>query len=229
MRRAAIPVLMLALAGCAHQPGWQQVTEAEGPEGVTVHLRHDPDTGVFAYRGVIELDHPITTVLLALADLEHYPAWLFRCRTLEIRPDEWGPARARVVIDGRWPLADRDALLDNRLDLDPLARTAVIRSSAVSGVADENPGLVRMPELENVFRVEALGTDRARLTFSTTFDAGGHLPDWLVRHVAERVPKESLRALAHRLDETDQYRLRNLDRLPLSFAQLRAMLLSEDE
>lgn len=224
MRALAI-VCVLVLAGCAHQSGWQQVASARQPGEVSVFVRHDPDTGSVAYRGVIELEHALTTVLAGLADFKHYPDWLFRCRTLETRPDQWGAGKVRVVIKGLGLVSGREVLLDNNVELELGGGAVLIRSRAATGSLPESSGLVRMPVLDNLFRVKPLATDRTRLTFRTAFDPGGSMPDWLTARVARRVPATSLRAFDRHLDEQD-YSPDELDHLPISPDQLRALLLS---
>ena len=228
MKRAALLLLVAALGACSHPAGWQRVEPGTAPGDVAVSIHRSPELGTIAYRGVIEVQQDPATVLLALADFAHYPDWLFRCRAMEVRPDAWGPAHARVIINGLGPVAGRDIVLRNRIELEPTTRTLVIRSRTVEGVVPHADGLVRMPELANVFRERPRDNGRTEVTFRTAFDAGRHLPERLLARVARRVPETSLTALADRL-ENERYQLQNLDSLPLTFAQLRALLLSRGE
>jgi hypothetical protein len=224
MRRPVALVLVVLAAGCAHQPaGWQPL---DTPPPVNVAVNHQPDIGEIAWRGTLELEHSMVAVLAALADLEHYPAWLYHCHTLETRPDEWGPARLRLLIDAPWPLADRELWLDNRLRTSMGERSLVIVSTIAPAQAPLPGGTVRVDTLENRFQVQPLGPVRTRLTFETRVDAGGHLPALLLSRAARAFPQQSLQALAKRLEGGD-YALENLDTLPVTFEQLRAMLAPE--
>lgn len=206
----------------AENADWKQVREADKPGEVDVFVRPVDDSPIKMFRGVIQVPQPMLSVMALMGDIERYPDWVFQCSDAEIKPDQWGPDVIRIKINGIWPVSDRDIAARSTMKQNPDTNAITIHSQAVHDVVPEQEGWLRIPELDNRFRLESLDNGRTRITFRTFVDPGGHIPAWLANFVATRAPEYTLTHMAEFLKQ-DRYQLDSVDELPTEFPGVKQM------
>lgn len=222
MKRTCLSALLLLLAGTTLAGEWELVREAEQRGDVTVYVQPVPGNPLKAFKGIIEVPQSMLSVLAVMGDIERYPEWIFQCSDAEMRPQAWGPNVIRILIKGIWPVSDRDGVMESTFAQDPDSLAITIHSREVSGVFPPQDDYVRLPDLDNIFRMEPLEDGFTRITFRTFVDPGGYIPAWLANLVATKAPTYSLTNLARLLKE-EQYHLASVDQLPLDFPGVREM------
>ena len=157
-----------------------------------------------------------------MGDIERYPDWVFQCSDAEVRPEEWGRNVIRIKINGIWPVSDRDIAARSTINQDPESGTITIHSEAVKDVVPEQKGWLRIPDLDNRFRLEPLDNGGSRITFRTFVNPGGNIPAWLANFVATRAPEYTLTNMAELLKK-ERYALDSVDELPIQFPGIEEM------
>ncbi len=215
-RLLILAVVLAGNAAVAKDDDWKQVREADQRGEVDVFVRPVANSPIKMFRGVIEVPQPMLSVMAVMGDIKRYPEWVFQCSDAEIRPDEWGRDVIRIKINGIWPVSDRDIAARSTIEQNPDTNAITIHSRALEGVVPEQENWLRIPELDNRFRLEPLEDGGSRIMFRTFVNPGGHIPAWLANFVATRAPEYTLTHMAELLQK-DRYQLTAVDELPLQF------------
>lgn len=209
--------VLLALLGTLALPAtaeteWEAMRTASQRGEVSTWVRPVPGNAIKAFRGVVEVPHSMLTALAVLSDVPNFPDWVFQCHAAE-QNENWGPEHSRVMIKGIWPVSDRDVLVRSRLEQDPQTYAITIHSEATDTVLPPQPGYVRLPALNNIFRIEPLADGWSRVTFQTFVDPGGAIPAWLSNFVATRAPLTTLTGMKAQMEQ-EIYQIGSLNELP---------------
>lgn len=191
---------------------WETMRTASERGEVSTWVRTVPGNAIKAFRGVVEVPHSMLTALAVLSDVPNFPAWVFQCHAAE-QHESWGPEHSRVMIKGIWPVSDRDVIVRSRLEQDPETFALTIHSEATDAVLPPQSGYVRLPALNNIFRIEPLADGWSRITFQTFVDPGGAIPAWLANFVATRAPLTTLTGMKAQMENT-AYQISALSELP---------------
>ncbi len=212
----ALPLLaLLSLPALADSDEpWRQMRTADERIDVETWRRPVEDNSIDAFRGRVEVPHSLPVVLAVLGDIDNFPEWVFQCDDTEFHPEEWGPDIIRIVIEGIWPVSDRDVVTRSSLKQDDNNLAVTIRTRAANDILEEQPGFVRIPALDNTFVMKPLEDGWTRITFTTFVDPGGRIPAWLANFVATRAPLTTLRDMSARM-ELDRYQDPNLEDMPI--------------
>lgn len=192
---------------------WRSVREGRERGDVTTHARSVEESPVNMFRGVVEVPHPLVTVMAVISDVASFDDWVFNCHGTEMRDEEWGREYARIMISGIWPVRDRDVVVRSYYEQDPDTLAVTVFSRAVQGIAAEHEDYVRVPALNNIFRFEPLDDGWTRVTFQTFVDPGGRVPVWLSNLVSTRAPLQTLQGMKAQMDKA-AYQLNSPDELP---------------
>ena len=184
----SLVLLCGSLAADVDDGDWRKIRQASERDDVSTWVQPVPDNPLNAFKGEIEVPHPMERVMIVLGDIERFPEWVFQCDEAELRLDEWGPEIVRIKINGIWPVSDRDAVARSTIEQDPETLAITIRSFAEDDILAPQDGYVRIPSLDNLFVLTPLDDGWTRVTFRTFVDPGGAIPKWLANFVATRAP-----------------------------------------
>ena len=195
----ALCVGLPALASAA-QPWTHAFTE----KGVMVHTRPGIGGNLPAFRGTTVINARIWDLLAVIDDLDAVCEWAKRCvANNEVRRD----SVTRRVFYNRtgapWPFSDRDAVLLGVVSGLAEGKDVVMRFSPIK-LASKPPvsGVVRMPQMKGLYRLQALGPQRTRVIFQITAHPGGWVPNWAARWVSKRIPIDTLDGLRRQVKRT---------------------------
>ena len=161
--------------------GWtvRAIDESEALRWV-LYERDAPEADVKVIRlvGVVEAEPAVVadTLRQRLLDDDHLPDGMKR-RVLRATTDE-------VVIYARttmpFPFDDRE--VTERFRFRGLPRTGAYRIDVqnIDTGAPEEPGVVRIPLVHNIFVVAPVGPKRSLVTMDSVHDLGGNFPNWLI-------------------------------------------------
>lgn len=225
-RRLLMPILLLMLSlNAAANDGWESIRQADERGEVSTWVRPVEGNPIKAFRGQVEVPYPMLTALAVLSDIPNFPAWVFQCHAAEMR-EAWGKEHARIMIKGIWPVSDRDVIVHSRLEQDPATLAITVYSRATDQVLPPQDGYVRLPALDNIFRLEPLPDGWTRITFQTFVDPGGSIPAWLANFVSTRAPLTTLRGMKEQM-ENEKYHIRSMEELPFTLPDAGEMRLPE--
>ena len=198
-------LLALAAAALSHagitddpelDPAWKLITDRNG---IDVYMRHRDESRLKTFRGVgrIKLSDEYALAAL-LEDYDSYPRWLHFVDSAKEFQRE-GPLlrRLRFTTQLPWPLNDREAVLEARVE-----QTVSPELEAITVYLDNRPNLlppnenyVRFPEMEGIFQITRLANDDAEVVYQLVLDPGGYIPTWLANVLLRDAPYFTLERL----------------------------------
>ena len=174
---------------------WEEIANDDGIVVWLQEPRNEDDLRQF--RGVGTVDAPIYQVFAVLHDVPRYTEWAFRCIESELLK-EISPQILLIYVrlDAPWPFSDRDTVMMGRsriIDPERLAVAAFERFDVdVKPLVDD---VVRFPRLKGSYRLEAIDSERTRVTYQVEAHPGGWIPKWLRQMANEKLPMETILAL----------------------------------
>jgi hypothetical protein len=173
-------------------------------DGVAVSEHLVPGRALPEFRGETELDAELYEVLAVILDVPAQTGWMWQCRESRVLKSD---GDGRVVfyqrLDAHWPADDRDVVLRGETQvLEPGRRTQTEFHAVAEPSTPPVAGLVRMPQLDGSFELEALGPARTRVVYTVLADPGGSLPMALIRGTVKESPFDTLTGLRRRVTET---------------------------
>lgn len=148
-----------------------------------------------SYRTEGSVNVDLAEVAAVLVDIPRQREWVSHLS--ESRVLEGDPLSHNIIYsryDLPWPIRDRDAVIENVVEVRPKEGEVHVRfHSVTTPTAPERPDCIRVPLCEGEFSLVAEGPRSVRVTYTIRFDPGGWLPVWLVRHFVRDAPAETLR------------------------------------
>lgn len=191
----ASPVWALDDAG-----NWETTREGDRRGEVSTYAMKVDDSPVKAFKGVVELQASMTSVLAVITAVDTFPDWIFQNQSAERLTSEH-QERILMAFSGIWPVSDRDVVLANTLSQDADSRVITLHSVNAAGFADKRDGFVRIPALDNQFTIAPLDDGWVRVKFETFVDPGGSVPVWLANLVATKAPLVTLEGIRDQLQK----------------------------
>lgn len=186
-------LLCLFWASTAWADDWKMNREGKQRGDVSTFVRDVEGSPVKAFKGVVELEASLTSIIAVILDVDNFPSWVFQCQSAE-RP-LFGRDRLYMRFNGIWPVSDRDVMLDNQFAQVRAGGTIVLHSVNVETLLGEERGYVRIPALDNRFTLTPLNDGWVQVEFETFVDPGGNIPIWLANLVSTQAPLKTLRGL----------------------------------
>lgn len=201
--RATMFVLMLLVAwpGASQSGTWEVIEESDG---IVVSRRPVQDRAFPRVRAVGEVRGTPYEILAVLLDVPAHVAWLPDCRASNILR-RLGPWRYVIYMrtDAPWPVADRDAVVENEvIFLDPPSKVKVKFDAISAPDVARARGTVRMKSLSGFYSIEAIDDERSLVHYELDADPAGSLPAWLITMQSTRNPLQTLAGLRRYLHET---------------------------
>jgi hypothetical protein len=195
---------LLAAAGLARSvdDDW---TLTDDVDGIRVWRKAVPGSEVLAFRGAATVDVPLARLVGVLVLGDDAPAWVDRlaeASVLREMPD--GRAIVYNRYDLRWPVQDRDYVLERSLALrsDDRVVTATFRSVEEPS-APARDCCVRAVSDPTQWRFRWLGPAQTLVEVEVFTDPKGSLPAWLVNAFQRDWPRNSIRNLVARARRAD--------------------------
>lgn len=190
--------LSLAPLGSAFAQEWQPIETGDARDAIRTWVRSVPGQAVKQFRGQTEVPHSVVSVLALLADVPGMKHWVFQCSESSL-PAGLPADRMYLRFKGIWPASPRDVLLRTRVS-QGADGVVHVRSEAVEG-QPLDPDRVRMPMLNNTFKLTPLPGEWTRIEFQTQVDLGGQVPTWLANLVSTKAPLVTLQGIKNRLPQ----------------------------
>lgn len=185
----------------AVEPGWTRVTDEDG---ILVTSRPSERSPLPIFRGVGRVDASLLEVLAVITDADRHREWVYSCSDsalVEQTSDTTGIVYNRT--DTPWPAADRDVVLDSRIELLDGEREVIVRFFAIDHPArPPQEGVIRMTYLQGHYHLWAEGDARTRVEYQVDSDPGGRLPTGLATRGTRDMPLHTLVGLRAQLERT---------------------------
>jgi hypothetical protein len=141
------------------------------------------------------------SVAAYLKHVEWHTQWMYRCSESAVvkRFDE-DTALVYNRTDTPWPVWDRDAVLDTAFVTSPDSKVITLTFKNIDSKLRPLPdNVIRMPRLVGSYRMERLGPNKTKVTYTVEVDIGGSVPDWMAEMVARDMPYKTLSKLRTRV------------------------------
>lgn len=202
---------------------WEPMRTGQGREDVSTWVRTVEGMSVKAFKGQAEVHHTVPVVLAVLADIKGLPNWIYQCQHAEQLAGLSGD-HTYARFRGIWPASDRDVLM--RTTISQQDDGSVLVESRQASGHPEQDGFVRMPYLNNSFRLVPLKGGWTRLTFETQVDLGGMVPAWIANMVATKAPLVTIEGMQKQM-KLPRYQIKSIDELPTYYLKGQPLVLPE--
>lgn len=169
--------------------GWSLGLEEDG---VVVHTRPVPGSGIEEFEGQTIIAAPAEAILSLIRDSDRFHTWFPNCPESKLLGREGNVSMQYSVMDAPWPVSDRDNVFRSVTTRDPATGATRIDVAAAPDAHPEQPGRVRVRIARGLWSIEPLGADRARVRFRMHLDPGGGVPEWLINARVVATPFEAL-------------------------------------
>lgn len=177
---------------------WTVVSERGG---IGVWTRQTSGAPLKDFRGRMDVDKPLGMVVAVLTDFSAYPQWFLQMREAGVL-DSHGLDDVTIyfVIDGVWPVSDRDAVAQAAVSQDAQTLTIRMMLRATPQKIPPVAGRVRMPVLQSGWELTPLSTTTTRIEVIGSADPGGWVPQWLANAAVVMLPRKTLERLRRQLE-----------------------------
>ena len=124
--------------------------------------------------------------------------------------------RLRFTTQLPWPLNDREAVLEARVEqtISPELEGITVYLNNRPNLLPANDRYVRFPEMEGIFQITRVADDEAEVVYQLVLDPGGYIPAWLANVLLRDAPYFTLERL-RRIIALQEYQNRFFDYLEL--------------
>ena len=190
-------LLLLCALAIAEEGEWSLEKDADG---IKVYTREVSGWSVRQFRGVVEIDARIESLLALLDDNASCSRWIHNCITSELleRTDAYRKY-SYVQTKAPWPIKKRDTVLFT-------TTTVTDGHVEIIGIAmpDYRPRerkFVRIPKQEVRWELKPMENGYVQIIFESKFDPGGSVPDWAVNRTLIDTPFNTLRNMRQLVQE----------------------------
>ncbi|MEE2960944.1 MAG: START domain-containing protein [Myxococcota bacterium] len=175
--------------------GWELISE---DEGFVTHRKEVKESNIFAFRGEMIADLPISMVMSIFLDSARRNLWVDRFHSSKdiVRSGEFDKTYW-IRFGLPFPISDRDYVLQATGNMDNENRvfTAHIRSVENEN-RPEDDCCVRASAMGTYYRFKAIpGENKTKLEVEVHTDPKGLLPGWLVNLIQKNWPRKTLTGL----------------------------------
>lgn len=201
--RAGGHALVVALFLCAparaetplatDDPAWRLESSSDG---IALYRASLKGSGLVPLKATMSIPGTIAEVSLVLEDIPRRQQWVGnRIESVVLERASHYDQVEHLHVDLPWPVRDRSALIQARVQVSDDRRTAIIHGQSIpSHPADTLPRLVRAEVAPSTLQMtQAPG--RVDIVVLVFVDPGGLIPKWLVNQFATRVARSTFRDL----------------------------------
>lgn len=193
----ACALLLAAHAFCAFAEEW---TLTKDENGIKVYLSQPVGSQYQSFRGVTRIKADVPTLNRLQENLTIACKWLYACADMRLLKIEGDSTFVYLTTALPWPAGTRDMVL--KVQTEQGEDGSILRRlSAVNGMEPEVPGVIRVEQLEGIWRMVPTGERETEVTYQLQAEPAGDIPSWLANRFvidAPMVTLKTLRAVAER-------------------------------
>lgn len=205
MKKTVVFSTVLMLICCqgtsyAFEEEWRLALDKDA---IQVYARPLPHSVLKEYRAEIILDEDICSVAAVLDDIPAAVKWFPFCVSAGVI-DELADGRKIVinVSDFPWPFQDRYAVFSSRKAGDCFQKQIII-DFAVDDLSNARPvddienadNMVKIAFMKGQWVLSMVDSNKTKMTYTICADAGGNVPQWLVKTFFDETPYATLKNL----------------------------------
>ena len=164
-------------------------------DGVTVHLKKIPGSKYKAYRGVMEIEATMGSVVSVFMDIDNMPQWMHEMQEAKVfQENDLKDRHLYMVNNAPFPIKDRDFIVRYRFQQNPENLAVKIAIENAQQLMPETK-YTHMKIVDGYFAVEPAGEGRVKVTYECHLDPSGNVPSWAANIVISDTPFYTLKNL----------------------------------
>lgn len=174
----------------AEEP-WKLINESNG---IKVYKKDEPNSPLYAFKGVKVIPAPIAKVAQVLFDndVETRKEWIDMMVDFEVLEESRYQIIGYSSYDLPWPLADRDYVIQSDIEIDNTAGRVLMKMKSITHQdAPETVG-VRAELVGSLYQLVPLSPHSTEATVEIQTDPKGRVPNWLANMVQKGWPANTL-------------------------------------
>ncbi len=171
--------------------GWKL---KKNKNGIKVYLRKTSISTAYTFRGVVELEANLETVVGLIWDGERYTDWLVLCnesKFIEVISET--EQILYTMNEPVWPIAKRDSICRRKIFQDPETKSVTVEMCGIPEYIPVRKGRVRIPVLMGYGKVTPKEDGKVELVYEVLIEPGGWIPNGLANLLVVNVPFRTLR------------------------------------
>jgi len=193
MIRVVIFILVFLPSVLFSQDGWML---EKNKNEIRVYTRTVQGSSYKEFRGVMEIDAPLSSVVAVLQDVDHMCDWMYRAGDVKLLERE---GDSIIILHGittaPWPFADRDQTYKYQYIWNEVDSTVIVKMMGMSDYFPENENCVRMPDSKGSWQFKQRKNNMVQVSLQYHADPGGKIPAWLSNSFVVDSPYETLKAM----------------------------------
>ncbi len=179
--------------------GAQDWELAKDKNGIQIYTRPVDHSAFKEFRGVVDMNVPISALVAALHDIDAYPEWMPNAASSEVLSERSDTQVVyRLVTDAPWPVQDRDGIYGMHFESKPGSAAVLIRLEALPDRVPTDPDYIRIRTLTGYWRLHPREDGSVQVTYQVLTDPAGNVPVWMVNATVVSQPFQTLSALRQR-------------------------------
>ena len=173
---------------------------------IEVFVAKTEGSAVKSFRGVVNVESSLKSVLSVIGDASSYPRWLHNCKSATtIKRVSENEVFNHIVTDMPWPVADRDSVVHSIKTQNNLTGQVSIKMISKPELLDKLPKAVRITDMQGLWELTPLENGQLKILYQMSIDPGGSIPKWLVNSMVIDIPFHTLNNL-RRMAKEPQYK-----------------------
>jgi hypothetical protein len=165
-------------------------------KGIKAYTRPVEISPVDSFRGEIELDTDIQTLLGIFMDIPSYASLILLCTSIEVvkQVDETSQylyTTNKVV----WPVKTRDNACFSKWFYNPETGSVCLRLKTKPDFVPRNKKYIRVEIMTGYFKFTPNTNGKVDVVFEAIVEVGGWVPAWIIRFYQPEIPYITLRRL----------------------------------
>lgn len=187
-----LALLCLAINSYAGE-GWHLKKDAEG---IKVYTSTVADGNVKAIKVVCTINATVEQLVALLLDAKAHEQWVYSTkRSYELKKIDAGHQIYYSEVSMPWPLANREIVVDLRINQRPNSKVITVKSIAVAGYVATNKNIVRVTLSDVSWTVTPINENVLKIEYVAHADPGGSVPSWVSNLFITKGPFETFKKL----------------------------------
>ncbi|MFO7880785.1 MAG: hypothetical protein ACQES0_05535 [Bacteroidota bacterium] len=133
-------------------------------------------------------------LMSVLYDIEHYPAWVYRCETATWLNKKNGERVMYSITDIPWPFNDRD-IITKMQKPEYKNQKVILRSVALPDYIPPKEGLTRQDFSQVTWIISTDDDKSTRVTYLLSLEITENIPEFILKMITTKGPYESFKNL----------------------------------
>ena len=190
---------MLAIGSTSASGKWQLKKEEDG---IKIFTRAMANSSLKAVRAEFTIKTTMQELAAYLMDVEKQKDWVYTTKYSNVLKRV---SSTEVYYysdkDMPGPVSNRDAVLHQKITIDPLAGTMSLAGAAVKDMVPVKKNIVRVPYAKVTWDVTPC-KNGLQVIYEAEVDPGGSIPAWVVNMFITKGPYETFKKLKKNLEKT---------------------------